>query len=149
MHLCDQSKWPFYSVLIYAIARLTHFSYLNSAFLLNGFFTLISVLTFINLVNQLSKNQRVVWLAAAVILLAQEFNAVRTDIVRDHGFWAFYLLSVLFLLKYFRQSELNFFSWPFSFGWAICLIVATLFRVEGVIFLILMPFAVFFMAESD
>ncbi len=41
MQLCPQSKWPFYSTLIYALGRLSHLSYGMSAHLLNAFLSLI------------------------------------------------------------------------------------------------------------
>ncbi len=56
-HLCDQAKWPFYSILIYGLAKLTHFSITASAWFLDGFFSLISVVTFIAIVNLFSKKK--------------------------------------------------------------------------------------------
>lgn len=135
MHLCAQSAWPFYSMLIYGLVQLTQLSYVFSAFLLNSFFTLISVVTFIAIVKELGGSRRVLWLAAAVILLSHEFNIVRQYIVRDHGFWAFYLTSLLFLLRYFRNP-----SWMTAGIWSGSLMLATLFRIEGAMFLLAIPF---------
>lgn len=134
MHLCDQAHWPFYSALIYGVATLTKFSFLHTAYFIDGIFTLISVFTFIAIVRFLQGSTRVLWLAALVILLAHEFNAVRADIVRDHGFWAFYLVSTLFLLRFFHKPR-----WCYALLWSASLMIATVFRIEGVIFLLALP----------
>lgn len=134
-HICDQAKWPFYSMLIYGVSSVTHLSWLHAAYLLDGFFSLISVLTFIAIIRFLKGSTRVLWFAAFAILLAHEFNAVREYIIRDHGFWAFYLLSMLFLLRYFQKPR-----WCYALLWSSCLLLATLFRVEGLFFLVGLPF---------
>src|SRR5579862_6023642 len=64
MHYCPQSKWPFYSIL------------------LDGLFTLISVVMFVKIIKALGGSSRVMWFALAVILLSHEFNSVRQYIVR-------------------------------------------------------------------
>lgn len=139
MHLCGQAEWPFYSVLIYSVVKVTHVSYAAAAYLLNGVFSLLSVTFFMLIAKELGANQRILWLAAFVILLAHEFNSVREYIIRDHGFWAFYLASILCLLNYFRDPK-----WLTAFAWSISILIATLFRIEGAIFLFAMPFLAWF-----
>lgn len=134
MHLCGQAIWPFYSVVIYAFVQLTHLSYPVAAYCLDGFFTLVSVLAFILIVKALGGSRRVLWLAAGVILLSHQFNSVREYIIRDHGFWAFYLCSLLFLLHYFARPRLI-----TALAWSASLFIATLFRIEGAIFLLVLP----------
>lgn len=158
INLCGQSKWPFYSALIALLVHVTQLTYLHAAHLLNGFFTLMSVLIFIGIIEFLNhclpaktegvtRSSQKLWLmsfAALSILFAHDFNSVREYIIRDHGYWAFYLLSILLLLCYFRN-----FRWYYAWGWGISLIIATLFRIEGIIFLMLMPFLVFFNREQS
>ena len=139
MHLCDQAKWPFYSALIYSLASVTKLSVYYSASILNGIFALISVVTFIGIIQFLTPSKRILWLAAFVILLAHQFNSIKIYIVRDHGFWAFYLLSLFFLLHYFRKPE-----WRTAIAWNVSLGLAILFRIEGVIFLLFLPLFVWF-----
>lgn len=134
MHLCPQSQWPFYSTLIYALVQISHLSYAAAAYLLNGLLTLISVVTFIKIIKELGGTSRVLWLAALVILFAHQFNNLRDNIIRDHGFWAFYLISFYLLLKYFREPK-----WTTALAWNASLAIATLFRIEGIIFLLAMP----------
>lgn len=139
MKLCPQAIWPFYSGFIYAFEQLTHLSYTTAAFTLDGFFSAISVVLFIAIVKELGGTRLTLWLAALVILLAHEFNILRQDIIRDHGFWAFYLASVWLLLRYVRRP-----TWRGALTWSASLFAATIFRIEGAVFLLLMPLAVWF-----
>jgi hypothetical protein len=139
MHWCGQAKWPFFSALIYAIAKITPLSYVNSAYLLDSGFSLISVFAFIAIANFIKPSARIMWMAAFVILLAHEFNAVREYIVRDHGFWAFYLVSILCLLHFFQRH-----AWRYALLWSASALLATLFRIEGLFFLLALPFLIFF-----
>ncbi len=155
-HLCNQAKWPFYSMLIFGLSHLTGFSSLTAAYLLDGFFSAISVVTFIAIISTLTLRARVIALSAIVILLAHQFNSLRVEIVRDHGFWAFYLLSLFFLLQYFnvntavtprRQGIL--YQWCYAMLWSISLVIAVLFRIEGIVFLVLLPWLVFFEKRTN
>lgn len=134
IQLCGQAQWPFYSMIIYALNHLTHLSYLTSAFVIDGVFSLISVMTFILIVRELGASSRVLWFAAAVILLWSVFNGLRVVIIRDHGFWAFYLISVFLLLRYVKKPCV-----PVALAWSVSLSIATLFRIEGAIFLLAVP----------
>jgi hypothetical protein len=144
MHLCPQAIWPFYSILIFAFGQFSHLSYGVAAFVLDGFFSLLTVIAFIALVKELGGTRRVLWLAAMAILFSHDFNVLRQDIIRDHGFWAFYLTSVFFLLRYFHQRHA-----VSALLWSTCLLIATSFRIEGAIFLLVLPlFSWFYTSES-
>lgn len=134
MHICGQAKWPLYSVLIHYVAKVTFLSEINAALLLNAGLTLISVLAFVAVVRELGANKRVMWLAAFVILFAHQFNSVREYIIRDHGFWAFYLVSMLCLLRFLYSR-----NWLQALGFGVSIGIATLFRIEGAVFLALLP----------
>lgn len=135
MHFCPQAQWPLYSILIYGFAQLSHLAYPLAANILNSGFSLLSVLAFILIVKELGGSKQVLWLAAVVILFDHEFNVLRDNIIRDHGFWGFYLSSLYFALKYFRDPK-----WITALAWNVSLLIATLFRIEGAIFLIGVPF---------
>ncbi len=150
-HLCDQAKWPLYSMLIFAVTQFTHATPLIAAYTLNAIFSLITVLAFIKIVDALTTKKRIVWLALGVILLASEFNTLRSDIVRDHGFWAFYLLSLFFFLKIFHShatchyreggnDTLRGNDIVYALMWGLTIIIASLFSIEGIMLLLLLPF---------
>lgn len=143
MSLCGQAAWPFYSVMIFLFAKSFSLSLLTSAFVLNALLTLISVLAFMAIVEKLGGDIKVLWLAAFVILTAHEFNSVREYIVRDHGFWAFFLVSFLFYLRFMREN-----TWLNALGVGLSLMMAALFRVEGIVYFVILPWLVFFTAEN-
>jgi hypothetical protein len=139
MQLCGQARWPFYSVLIHAFVQITHVTPTFAAYFIDGCFSLISVLMFIAIIAELGASRSVLWFAALTILLAHDFNSIRQYIVRDHGFYAFYLVSIFALLRYFREP-----GWLLAFTWSAATIAATIFRIEGAVFLFLIPLAAFF-----
>ena len=139
MLVCPQAKWPFYSVLIYSLSAVTSFSYITAAYVLDGFFSLLTVVTFVAVIKELSGSRRLMWLGLTVILLSHQFNSVRQYIVRDHGFWAFYLASLFFLLRYFSSLH-----WRHALAWSISLLIAAMFRIEGALFLLTLPFLSWF-----
>lgn len=143
MTLCGQAAWPFYSVMIYLFAKYSTLSLLTSAFILNALLTLISVLAFMAIVEKFGGDTRVLWLAAFVILTAHEFNSVREYIVRDHGFWAFFLVSLLFYMRFMREN-----NWINALGVGLSLMMAALFRVEGVVYFVVLPWLVFFTSDA-
>ncbi|MBA3660196.1 MAG: hypothetical protein H0W64_00530 [Gammaproteobacteria bacterium] len=134
MDLCGQARWPFYSMLVYGLVKLSHLSYPTAAYLLDSFFSLLSVLAFLFIVKSIGGTKRVLWFAAITILCAHHFNSIREYIVRDHGFWTFYLFSIFFLLRYLARPRF-FYALLFNAS----LILASLFRIEGFIFLLFMP----------
>jgi hypothetical protein len=139
MDLCGQTRMPFYSILIYSIQALSHLSYLNAAFVLNAALSLLSVLSFVSIIAFVGGGQRVLWFAALIILSWHDFNILREDLVRDHGFWAFYLLSLRLLLGYMSKPRFK-----EALLWFVSIALAALFRIEGFIFLVFLPLAGFF-----
>lgn len=144
MHICPQAKWPLYSILIYWLHSISALPLQVSANLLDAVFTMTTVISFIAIVRKLGASNRVLWFAAFTILFANEFNSARQYIVRDHGYWAFYMLSLWSLLCFTATS-----AWRYVFAWTASLIIATLFRIEGCIFLLLTPFVTFLNVFSD
>lgn len=139
IHLCGQAQWPFYSFLIYGLTHLSPLSYQTSAFVWNSLFSLLALIAFIKIVEKLGGTPRILWFAALAFLLAHEFNSLRQSIIRDHGYWAAYLWSIWAMLHYMEKP-----SWQRVSLWLGCMLIAILFRVEGIIFLALMPFVINF-----
>src|SRR6188474_243263 len=57
--VCPQAHWPFYSLLIYSIADFFSITSLHAAYLINGFFSVISIITFFLLVREMCGSKRV------------------------------------------------------------------------------------------
>jgi hypothetical protein len=127
-------NWLFYPRLIGIISSLSGLNTEISAHILNSLLDLLLVLAFIRLVEELGGNKRSLIWAAVVVLSLPYLNENRADIIRDHGYWAFTLAAMIFYLRLYRS-----FSWKSLLLWNGMMLVATLFRVEGVVFLALMP----------
>lgn len=127
-------KWPFYSFLISLLHRVTGLDFITSAHVLNGLLNLLTCVIFIRMVAELGGSKAALVIAAFVIVLFPGLNELRSYIIRDHGYIAFYLLAFYFLVRALdvRRTVL------LAAGTA-AMAVATLFRIEGVVFLIAMP----------
>lgn len=132
-------NWPFYSILISWVHTIFHISYLNAAGVLNIVLDTVAVVAFLALVKELGGSKRTQVIAILVILFFAYLNHLRNDVLRDHGYYAFGLLAILFLMKY-GQS----FKWKHAIGWGICIILAALFRIEGAILILFLPLILFF-----
>lgn len=126
--------WPFYSILLAKTSVLLHISLLNTGYLLNSIFSSILVLFFILTVKLWDNSAKTLLWAAAVIVLLPEINHGRYTLVRDIGYYAFFMASLWSYIK-FLQTEKFLYASLFT----VTIIVATLFRVEGAVFLALIP----------
>src|ERR1700730_5507478 len=72
MHVCGQAKWPFYTLIISVFHDVTQISYTNAAYILDGFFSLISVMVFIGIIGLLKKPEQsnILLLFGAIVILS-------------------------------------------------------------------------------
>jgi len=134
--------WPFYSWLIALTHLGTGFAFEHCAHLLNALFQAATVWAFITVVKELGADRRVMAAAALVILLHPGLNEYRPFVVRDFGYWAFYLLALLWLLRFFKRP-----STGSALAWGGVMVAATLFRIEGLVILVLLPLALLFQRD--
>lgn len=131
-------SWPLYPLLIAGVSTATHLSLLTSAYLLNTLFATVIVVAFITLCKELGGSRTVQYWAALVILIYPYLNHYRDEVIRDYGYYAFGLLSLLQLMRFLRTHQ-----WRYAIGWGLTISVASLFRVEGMVIQFLAPFVVF------
>jgi len=137
----DVYHWPFYSILIGLVHSITGLGFEAAASLLNLFLLLIVCVVFVRLYEEISGKQARIWVAAILILALPVLNDYREYVIRDYGFWAFMLLGLLYFIRYSRSPDIiNALKWQFSIALAI------LFRIEGIVFLVLAPFFFLFIA---
>lgn len=127
--------WPFYSVLIAKTSTLLDLSLLNTGFILNGFFSSILVLFFLLILKISHPYSKILLWGAAVILLFPELNHDRYNILRDIPYYGLFIASLWCYIKFLQTEKIS-----YGVAWQIILIVATLFRIEGIVFLIITPF---------
>lgn len=133
----DSYGWPFYSVLIAIVSKLSTLSLENSAFLLNAILNTLTILAFISLIKELGGNGRTQFFGALVILIYPFLNHDRDNILRDFGYYAFALLSLLYFIRFLRTP-----NWRFALMWGISALIATLFRIEGSVILLAAPLVI-------
>ncbi len=129
-------SWPFYSVLI-ALVSLAGMSLPTAAYVLNAITFSLLAFGFVAVLRLLTPGRaQVPWIGVAVILLLPELNELRSAVVRDTGFLAFFLLSLWALLSFLRDG-----GWHKLMVWSVAVALATLFRIEGFILALAGPFA--------
>jgi hypothetical protein len=139
----DSYSWPFYSILISVLSQLSGLSIEASAHLVSALLYGLMVFVFISIVKELGGDRRVLIAAALVILIHPQLNSYRSEIFRDHGYWAFYLSALWFFIKYYRVPHFR-----YVIGWTAAILAATLFRIEGVVILFLLPLAILFKPDT-
>jgi len=136
-------NWPLFPWLMAKIHGHTGLSVQYSAHFLSVVFFGITTWSFLTLIRE-SGGNRITVLSGAVLLFSAPYivGDVLPMIMRDQGFWAFHLLSLLFFLRFYRSR-----TWIHALAWQSAAILAVLFRVEGVTFLILLPLMLAFHHE--
>ena len=127
-------NWLFYSKLIGWLSAAGGLDPEQAAFTLNALLDLLLVLAFVRFVEELGGPPSTLFWAAVLILVLPYLNGNRAEIIRDHGYWAFTLVAMIFYLRLDQN-----FSWKWLLLWNLSMGLATLFRVEGVVFLLIMP----------
>ena len=128
-------QWPFFSFLMWGTSVVLGTSYEVAGQLLNTSFFTASSLLFVGVVRAFGgTSRRLTILAALVAVLHPAFNEYRAFIIRDAGYLAFYLLALLYLARSLQAP-----AGRYPAAVLVALLVASLFRVEGVVFLLSAP----------
>lgn len=127
--------WPFYSLCIAWMHELTHLNLLSSAYVINTFFISIAVVAYLLILNECGVTRTVFWCGLVIILLFTELNKHRIFIIRDPVYWALMLLACWQLLCYLRDP-----AWWRAWSVSVLLMIGTLFRIEGAILCVFVPF---------
>lgn len=139
-------NWPFYSLCIAATHKLSTLNIDQSAVLLNILFFGITTFSFLKII-ELCGGKNLETLIGALILFSSSQIVGNTlgILMRDEGFWAFLLTAIMFFIRFSKSK-----SYSDALYWQLSIIVATLFRIEGIAFLFLLPFSLFtFSHKSD
>lgn len=126
--------WPFLSALVAWVSHLSSLNILWTFHAINIVCQALIVISFIKCVKDLRGNANCQRWAALVILIYPYLNSIRMSVTRDFGYWGFGLLAISFLIQ-FMQNAL----WRYALAWGICMLIATLFRVEGLLMLGIAP----------
>jgi hypothetical protein len=128
------NNWLFYSWCIRFVSDGLGLELLGAAYLINTFLGAILVYSFLRVVEMFNGDGRTLFWAALVILSLPYLNDNRAEIIRGHGYWAFSMLGLIYYIRLFRE-----FSWWSLAGWTGSMVLATLFRIEGLVIVCLAP----------
>ncbi len=136
-------KWPLYALLISTVHRLTSFGIQASAQLLDILFFTITTFSFSKLI-QLAGGHKLTILCGALLLFSSSYivGDILPMLLRDQGFWAAFLTSLVFFIQFYRSTRLS-----DALLWQVSAIIAMLFRVEAITFLVCLPILLMFKGE--
>ena len=133
-------EWPFYSILIYSFSTISHFGFISSAFILNAVLQALIILFFLFICREISRSKIILILCGIVILTYPLLNGYRNFIMRDFGYWAFFLCGVWGLIRYSKHPKChNTIIYYVGFS------IAFMFRVEACLFFLLAPLGLLFL----
>lgn len=131
--------WPFYALCIFGVHAITTLDTLTSAQVLNVLFFALASHGFMQLIR-LSGGKQAALMAGMLLWLSAQYmiGGVLEMLMRDEGFWAFFVLAVAAMIRFLQTQQLK-----HALLWQTYIIIATLFRVEGLFFLALLPWICF------
>lgn len=137
--------WPLYSLCIAAAHKFTFISIYHAAQLLNVVFFGIATASFLKIIQLGGGKQRQI-IAGALIWLSAQYmiGGVLEMLMRDEGFWAFYLTSLVFFIRFYKTNHFK-----DAILWQVCIMLATLFRIEAILFLLLLPLILLLKKQSS
>lgn len=136
--------WPFFAILIGLISKYSWLDIHISAIVLNTFFFVILTDGLLLVCHQGLRSIPQTAIAALVVLCFYTLNEYRDFIIRDVGYWAMSIWAVYHFIKFIDEGHKS-----RLFLWQLFAITAVLFRIEGLIILLLMPITIFFSANHS
>lgn len=124
----------FYPLLIAVFASILPFELETVANLINTIFLTGVSWFFMSILMQLQARKYMLLAGLVVISIHPYINEYRADVIRGPGFWMFLLLYVYLSIRFFRSEKISTYL-----GSLLCLIFMTLFRAEGIVYLLLSP----------
>lgn len=133
-------NWPLYPILIAATHKITSLGIQTSAQVLNVSFFGLTAFSFTQIIRLASGGNLTVATGALILFSSQYIvGDVLEMLMRDEGFWAFYLTGIVFFIRFYQHLRFR-----DAMLWQLCAIIATLFRMEAITYLVLLPFMFIF-----
>lgn len=128
-------NWPLYPILIAVIHKISSLGIQTSAQILNVLFFGLAAFSFIQIIR-LAGGRQLTMVTGALILFSSQYivGDVLEMLMRDEGFWAFYLTGLVFFIRFYQHLRFR-----DAVLWQLCAITATLFRIEAITYLVLLP----------
>jgi hypothetical protein len=128
-------QWPLYPGLLALLHMATGLSIHTAA---QGLAIALFALTTASLIRliRLAGGGNLIVACGALLLFGSQYivGDILPMLIRDHGFWAFLLLSLMYFMQFYREGK-----WRDALLWQLAAIVAMLFRLEAITYLALLP----------
>lgn len=132
-------KWPLYAASIAVTHSITGLSIHASAQLLNVIFYAIASYSFSTLIQLAGGNKSTIVCGSALLFsCAYISGSVLGMLLRDEGFWAFFLLSLVWFVRFMRSAQFK-----EAIFWQLSCMVAMLFRLEAITYLLVLPLVLY------
>jgi len=129
-----QYNWPLYSLLIALVSKISFVGLETSAYIVNVLLQALLAFSFVRCIQLLGGNNKVALFAIILLLTNVTMNAYRDQIIRDFGYWAFFFTALYFFIQYYQLRTAK-----YAIYFSVSMLVATLFRIEGIVFLSASP----------
>ena len=129
-------EWSFYPAAIGLLHQASGLPLIGAALLLNALLTGLLAAGFVCLCREAGGGRTTALFAAALLLAHPALNEYRNFVIRDFGFWAFGLWSLIALARYVAR-----FRWRDALLWNGALLAAALFRSEALLLALAGPLA--------
>jgi hypothetical protein len=135
--LFEVFRWPFYPWCVAVAHQALWFTHIEqTAHFINALFIGATCLLFIRIYVEITEGEGSPWVAAILVLTLVGINKYRADVMKDFAYWCFYLAGFYSLLRYYKRP-----NWAAAAGWQLFTILAFLFRIEGIVIIVLGPLA--------
>lgn len=127
--------WPLYPSILAGICKVSGLEIHTSAKFLNSILFSLATSSFVTVIR-LAGGKQLTMVAGALLLFSSQYivGDVLAMLLRDEGFWAFYLTGLVFFIRFYQERRIK-----DAFFWQLFMIVATLFRIEAITYLIFLP----------
>lgn len=133
--------WPFFAIVTAWLSRGLSLPIELTAIGLNSVLFVVFTDALLLISRRLLPNLQQVLIAAVLILSFYSINEYRDYIIRDIGYWAFASLALYQIMRYVEDA-----NYHNAIFWQLFALAALLFRVEGFVLILLLPFYVFFIS---
>ena len=120
----ERFNWPWYSILIGSLHKLTALPLIPLAYIVNALFMAATCALLVKLVQD--RFPAAAWWACLVVLAMPAFNDYRDDIWREFGFWFFCVLALYAAVIWSERG-----GWWYVLAIYVAISLAALFRLEA------------------
>ena len=117
--------WPFLSIGIAIVSKLTGLGLENAGYLLNALFMAGACVLMVACTAR--RSPALAWWACLTVLALPGFNEYRNELLREFGCWFFVMLACWLALRWEEQPR-----WPGALAIQVAVVAAALFRPEAV-----------------